>query len=1534
MKKWLLLLTAAVLQLTAAMAQNPPYYKGTGTSTNTIPMNNAASLCQQIYEPGDFNTLPISGLITKIYFRNSVGGASGTYTDFKVAFLQNSLTAFPNTTFLTGATTALFSPSITINGNSTSGEWYEIPLTTPFLYDNTQTLIVEISYASKTGGMSGYTTTASGNKRLSHISSNTPVTGNLSSLWGDFGMEVIPATPCVNPPLAGTATATPFTNICTGTMISLDLTGNSLGQGQTYEWESSPTNTPFNPTSLGPAGASPYLYTPATTTLWYRAKVVCSGNAPVYSDPVQVSVNPSFPGGTYTINNALPTAGANFNSFADAIAALDCGIAGPVVFNVTPGTPYNETVTIGDIGGTSPVNTIRFNGNGATVEYANTSTQRQMLTLSGAKYVRFDSLTFKTLSATYGWAALITQGAEYDSITHCTFDLSQTTTTSSASSSGICFSASATSATSAGNNGSNCYIGYNKLTGPDGSGGPYYALPIAGSSDNNVIEGNEIRNFYLYGIYVNAASGTKVLGNDINRSSKTSVTTFYGIYTTGTSSGTLIAGNRIHDPAEATVSSTSTFYGIELLGDATQADPCLVYNNAIYNINSAGTVYGIYLSTAAEVRAYHNTVNIDRVLSGTGTNYGIYATGTNTGLQVKNNIVNLTAGTGGTKYGFYYSTANSIEDAQRNNIYVNSTQSGTQNYGYYTTAYATQADFQLAYPTLEAGSPAADPQFSNPAAGDLTPWYSLFGTGENLSALVAEDIAGNPRPSLPTVGAFEIPATGLNNAGVIALLSPTGSYCPGQQEVKVVINNAGTNDITTVQLYWELNGVAQTPVTHNALLVPITSSAGQSLDTVSLGMGSFAPGVPATIKVWSYLPNNVADGVNSNDTLVAETAPSDFTIHANLDTICTGTSAYFTLAPATGYVAGQLMWQQSADGINWTDILNTDTVGYVASGLSSDTWYRVRIAGDVSNCYTDSAKISVTNPQLLSAPDTGSCGPGQVQLYATASPNATVKWYDSPTATVPLATGSPFTTPFISTNTSYYVSADIGAAQPLPAFAGNGTTTTTTTYSPFYASYQSLKAQYLVKASELQALGFNPGLITALGFDVLASSTTTPLTDFTVKLKTGNFSDVTTTWETGMTTVFTTAAYAITPLAVNQFVLATPFAWNGVDDIIVETCYQNTAPPTGTSAVRYTSGLGFTASHYVYTNTANNCGSPGTGFTTTSRPNIQFTMSSPCEGPREEVVALIYPVPDVNLGPDASLCGDEDQTVTLDAGNPGNIYLWDDASTGQTRTIGSSGSYFVTVSNVFGCSQADSIAIVLLESPVVQLGNDTNVCEGTMLPLDAGNPGMDHFWNTGNSGQVITVDEAGSYNVIVTSADGCSATDTINVTMNGLLPAHDGISTSNDGMLTYTFMAIDPVNVTGYEWNFGDGSPVVTDPQPTHTYAAEDIYTVTLKLYSDCGWVVDTLAANIVGIGRIEVSPDLLTLFPNPGRDEVHILNKGSLKMEQVTLLNTLGQVLYRAAADSPAQHVLRLPELASGIYLVHIATDKGIVSRKLQILK
>ena len=48
------------------------------------------------------------------------------------------------------------------------------------------------------------------------------------------------------------------------------------------------------------------------------------------------------------------------------------------------------------------------------------------------------------------------------------------------------------------------------------------------------------------------------------------------------------------------------------------------------------------------------------------------------------------------------------------------------------------------------------------------------------------------------------------------------------------------------------------------------------------------------------------------------------------------------------------------------------------------------------------------------------CGPGQVQLSATAPGTNTINWYQQSTGGVPLGSGNTFTTPFIPFTSNFY----------------------------------------------------------------------------------------------------------------------------------------------------------------------------------------------------------------------------------------------------------------------------------------------------------------------------------------------------------------------------------------------------------------------------------------------------------------------------------------------------------------------------------
>jgi hypothetical protein len=79
-------------------------------------------------------------------------------------------------------------------------------------------------------------------------------------------------------------------------------------------------------------------------------------------------------------------------------------------------------------------------------------------------------------------------------------------------------------------------------------------------------------------------------------------------------------------------------------------------------------------------------------------------------------------------------------------------------------------------------------------------------------------------------------------------------------------------------------------------------------------------------------------------------------------------------------------------------------------------------ASDIHGCSNIATTTPVVNsiPSIISTMDSSKCGMGTVTLGATASAG-TINWYNAPTGGSSLGTGTSFTTPILSSTTTYYV---------------------------------------------------------------------------------------------------------------------------------------------------------------------------------------------------------------------------------------------------------------------------------------------------------------------------------------------------------------------------------------------------------------------------------------------------------------------------------------------------------------------------------
>jgi hypothetical protein len=254
----------------------------------------------------------------------------------------------------------------------------------------------------------------------------------------------------------------------------------------------------------------------------------------------------------------------------------------------------------------------------------------------------------------------------------------------------------------------------------------------------------------------------------------------------------------------------------------------------------------------------------------------------------------------------------------------------------------------------------------------------------------------------------------------------------------------------------------------------------------------------------------------------------------------------------------------------------------------------------------------------------------------------------------------------------------------------------------------------------------------------------------------------------------------------------------------------------------------------------------------------------------------------------------------------------------------SPGEYTLWISNPTDVSCRKNLGTyeVLDLNPQVELGNDTTICNGNNLMLNAGNPGASYLWSNGDTTQIITASLQGAYAVFVTDSVGCTDLGTINIDF-APVPSADGIYAS--GMFPTVFLSvINPSNTSLYNWNFGDGNIQNNAGSAVgHVYAIMGNYTVTASLVNDfnCDTIVITRMINVNNT-PLSVEEDNtidMVVYPNPTQDFVNVVLKDYTNA-MVTAYTVSGSVMYTAPLTS---NYINVQQWSSGVYFLKITQDE-----------
>ncbi len=132
----------------------------------------------------------------------------------------------------------------------------------------------------------------------------------------------------------------------------------------------------------------------------------------------------------------------------------------------------------------------------------------------------------------------------------------------------------------------------------------------------------------------------------------------------------------------------------------------------------------------------------------------------------------------------------------------------------------------------------------------------------------------------------------------------------------------------------------------------------------------------------------------------------------------------------------------------------------------------------------------------------------------------------------------------------------------------------------------------------------------------------------------------------------------------------------------------------------------------------------------------------------------LKPLPEVNLGPDQTLC--EGEVLLLETTGLADSYNWQDGSANRNLPVTQTGSYSIR-GILDGCSARDTINVTFLPYPEVNFERQLGACEGDVVTLDASAIDAVYRWQDGTTQPILEVMSDGDYSVEV-DREGCITT--------------------------------------------------------------------------------------------------------------------------------------------------------------------------------
>ena len=345
---------------------------------------------------------------------------------------------------------------------------------------------------------------------------------------------------------------------------------------------------------------------------------------------------------------------------------------------------------------------------------------------------------------------------------------------------------------------------------------------------------------------------------------------------------------------------------------------------------------------------------------------------------------------------------------------------------------------------------------------------------------------------------------------------------------------------------------------------------------------------------------------------------------------------------------------------------------------------------------------------------------------------------------------------------------------------------------------------------------------------------------------------------------------------------------------------------------------GTTPYTYLWSNSATTA---TTTVLTAGTYNVTITDANGCEYTASvtitEPVALVASATaDSNVSCNDG--SDGSATASVTGGTAPYTYLWSNSTTTATITGVTAGTYDVTITDANGCTDTASVTITEPVALVASAIANNNVsCNGgsdgsATASATGGTAPYTYLWSNSATTASITGVTAGTYDVTITDANGC--TDTASVTITEPVAIDTSVTTDNSPTFT--------ANASGatYQWiNCDIDQPIIGETGQSFTATENGSYAVDITI-NGCTERSACIEVNSLSISDNSNDPTF-SIYPNPTSDLITI----TVPVNKVVIYNLAGKKV-----KEEISRTFSVKELPAGVYFLNIESEEGIAIRKL----